>query len=68
MLRALFLLLSCATDCEIIADLAHRTLVMALVNVGALGCIGVRIAIGHWLAKHSEPIAPHDAWNEGRRR
>ena len=56
MLHALLLLLSCATDCEIIADLAHRALVMGLVNVSVLGCIGVRISIGHWLANRSLPL------------
>ena len=61
MLRALLFLLSCDTDGEIIADLAHRALIMGLVNVSVLGCIGVRIAIGHWLANRRRPVAPHDA-------
>jgi hypothetical protein len=61
MLRALLFLLSCDTDGEIIADLAHRALIMGLVNVSVLGCIGVRIAIGHWLANRGQPVAPHDA-------
>jgi hypothetical protein len=61
MLSALLFLLSCVTHCEIIADLAHRALVMALVNVSVLGCIGVRIAIGYWLANRGQPVAPHDA-------
>ena len=55
MLHALLLLLSCVTDCEIISDLAHRVLVMGVVNVSVLGCIGAsRLAIG-WQTSVSRP-------------
>jgi hypothetical protein len=29
---------------------------MGLVNVSVLGCVGARIAIGHWLANRSLPL------------
>ena len=61
MLHALLLLLSCVTDCEIIANLAQRALVLGFVNVGVLGWIGLRIAIGLWLANRGQPVALHDA-------
>lgn len=57
MLRAFFFLLSFLTDYQTLIDIADTALILGLVNVGVLGCFGIRFAIRHSLANRDDLVA-----------
>ena len=55
MLCVFFLLLSFITDNETVSDIGYGAFTLGLVNVSVLCCIGIGLAVRHWLANRSQP-------------
>jgi hypothetical protein len=54
MLRVLLILLGIVTDYQTITSISHLVFVLGLASASVLGCVGVRLAIGHWLANRDQ--------------